>query len=140
VDQVAALDGLLSQLAIEKVSPPKNRLLTYKSVLLTLWARACLNMPPMDPETAAMAIRLPAFKTFYPTLWTIEADRRFIGDDRKTDFLQWIAESSGQSAAALSASLGPVFESLFDEIERELAAVETNNLDWRHVHLFLLSA
>ncbi len=140
LDQVVALDRLLSQLAIGKASPPKNRLLTYKSALLTLWARGCLNMPPMDPETSAMAIRLPAFKTFYPTLWTIEADRRFIGDDRKTDFLQWIAEASGQSVAALSASLGPVFESLFDEIERELAAVETDNIDWRHVHLFLISA
>jgi hypothetical protein len=125
---------------VEKASPPKSRLLTYKNLLLTLWARASLNMPPTDPETSRLAIGLSAFKAFYDTLWTIRGNRRFINDDRKTDFLHWAADASGQSAADLSASLGLVFETLFDEIERELAAVASNNLDRRHVHLFLLSA
>jgi hypothetical protein len=140
LDQVAALDQLFSQLAGENAPPPTNRLLTYKSVLLTLWARARLNLPPADPETSALAIGLSEFEAFYASLWTVEADRRFIDDDRKTDFLQWAADASGQSATDLSAALGLVFEALFDEIERELAAVAPNNLDWRHVQLFLLSA
>ena len=140
LDQVVALDQLFSLLAVEKAAPPKNRLLTYKSLLLTLWARACLNMPPSDPETSTLAIGLSAFKAFYDSLWTVKANRHFIDDDRKTDFLHWAADASGQSAADLSASLGLVFEALFEEIERELAAVAPNNLDRRHVHLFLLSA
>jgi hypothetical protein len=135
---VTAVDQLLKQMAVTIASDAGIRRLTYKNLMLTLWARASLKAPPVDAVTSTTAVSLSAFKAFYEGLWTDQAGQRTIGDEIKTEFLHWAAVASGQSPEALSDRLGTVFEALFDEIERELAAVEAGNLDPRHVDLFLL--
>jgi hypothetical protein len=139
LDQVMALDRLLGRLNLPKAAFAGVRFLTYKNLLLTLWARASMKAPPLNEDASTMAISLAAFKDFYTTLWDNHAGRRIISDEKKTDFLQWAATASGLSPGHLSDRLGTVLEALFGELEHELAPVETGNLDPRHVHLFLLT-
>lgn len=138
LDQVMALDRLFGQLSLDTSKVSTKRFVTYKNVLLTHWARTRLNLPPADAAGAAIA--LSQFVPFYDQLWTGRGDHRHIADSIKSDFLQWAAASSGNSTAELSDRLGLVFESLFDDVERQLGFVRAGNLDPRHVHLFLLKS
>lgn len=136
--QVMALDQLLKRMDVSMAPVAEIRFLTYKNLLLTLWARASLKALPVDEDTPTIAVSLSAFKEFYTALWANHGGHRIIGDGKKAEFLQWAAEASDQSPADLSDRLGTVFEALFDEIERELSPVKAGNLDPRYVHLFLL--
>jgi hypothetical protein len=138
LDRVIALDQLLRDMAVTIASVAGIRRLTYKNLLLTLWVRSSLKAPPIDTVTPTLAVSLSAFKAFYTGLWTDQAGQRIIGDGKKTEFLHWAAVASGRSPEELSGRLGTVFEALFDEIERELAPVDADDLDPRHVDLFLL--
>jgi hypothetical protein len=138
LDQVMAMDQLFKALDVSMAPVEGFRLVTYKNLLLTLWARASLNAPPIHSVTSNISISLSAFRDFYTALWTVKEDDRIIGNGKKTDFLKWAATASGQATTDLSDRLGTVFEALFDEIERDLAHVQANNLDPRYIHLFLL--
>ncbi|BBO77970.1 hypothetical protein DSCW_53870 [Desulfosarcina widdelii] len=138
LSQVTVLDSLFGKLNPELAPSSMHRSIDYKNMLLTQWARASLKMPPVTPGTSDPAIPVSRFRPFYETLWRSQEDRRRIADERKTEFLQWIAKQSGLSTTELADRLGWVFEALFDEIEQELARVRAGNLDPRHVHLFLL--
>jgi hypothetical protein len=138
LDQVMALDGLFKRMDVPMAADTGIRFFTYKNLLLTLWARASLKAPPIDPGAETFAVSLSAFRDFYTELWTDQKGLRIIGDEKKADFLQWAAQASDQPSADLSDRLGSVFEALFDEIQRELASVRTGNLDPRHVHIFML--
>ena len=138
--QIQALDRVFGQRKVAITSLSHHAGLNYKNLLLTQWARGCLEAPPVDPETSDPAISLVDFKRFYDSLWRSEKGGRIIGDDRKTDFLHWIANASECSPEELSDRLGWVFEALFNELQEELAEVTADNLDPRHIHLFLLKA
>ena len=138
LSQVTVLDSLFAKLNPELAPSSLQRSIDYKNLLLTQWARASLKMPPVAPGTPDPAIPVPRFRPFYETLWRSQEDRRRVADERKTEFLQWIAKQSGLSTTELADRLAWVFEALFDEIEQELAWVRAGNLDPRHVHLFLL--
>lgn len=138
LQQVMAIDGLFQQMGIVAASVKGTRPLTYLPVLLTLWARAWLKLPPPPAHAPSLAIPLSAFRDFYAALWSDHGGRRIIGDDVRTAFLEWTVHTSGQAAENLSDGLGDLFQDLFDEIERELAPVRTGNLDPHHIHLFLL--
>jgi hypothetical protein len=138
LNQVMVLDSLFGKWHPDLATASMKRSIDYKNLLLTQWARAALEMPPLEPGTGNPAIPLSRFRPFYETLWLSRGDRRSIADERKTEFLQWIAKQSGLSTTELADGLGWVFEALFDEIEQELAWVRAGNLDPRHVHLFLL--
>jgi hypothetical protein len=124
-----ALDGLFKRMDVPMAADTGIRFFTYKNLLLTLWARASLKAPPIDPGAETFAVSLSAFRDFYTELWTDQKGLRIIGDEKKADFLQWAAQASDQPSADLSDRLGTVFEALFDEIQRELAPVRTGNLD-----------
>ncbi|WP_319405879.1 DUF6178 family protein [uncultured Desulfosarcina sp.] len=136
--QIIAIDQLLKGMDLTIAPIVEIRFLTYKNLLLTLWVRALLKAPPVNADTSTLAVSLSAFKEIYASLWTDHEGQRIIGDGKKAEFLHWAAEASGQSSDDLSDRLGTVFEALFDEIQRELASVESGNLDPRHLYLFLL--
>ena len=138
LDQLIALDRVFKEMQTSVKAFADGRFLTYKNLLLTLWARAWLNLPPMNLATTTIAVPLSEFQQFYKTLWTIQADRRLVDDAKKNEFLQWIAEVSGQPPEDLSDRLGSVFEDLFSEIGRELGPVKSGNLEPRYVQLFIL--
>jgi len=136
--QVTLLDSLFGKINPELAPATFQQAVDYRNLLLTQWARASLKMPPVSAEKSDPSIPVSRFSPFYEALWRSDGERRTIADERKTEFLQWVANQSGLSAAELADRLGWAFEALFDEIEQELAWVRAGNLDPRHVHLFLL--
>ena len=138
LEQLMIADQVLGDMQVSIASLSDTRFLTYKNLLLTLWSRAWLNLPPIDSQTTTIAVPISDFKRFYTALWTDQAGQRIIDDSRKNDFLQWVAKASGQTLDVLSQHLGMVFEALFSEIERELGPVKAGNLEPRYVQLFLL--
>jgi hypothetical protein len=138
LDQVMALDRLFEQMTIPAAKISGISFLTYKNLLLTLWTRSLIVMPGVDAGVSAISIPYPTFKPFFAALWTTQGGRRFIGDEKKTSFLKWVAKASNQTSDELSEQLGPVFEALFNEIEAEFASVDPETLDPRYIHLFLI--
>ena len=138
--QVMALDRLLKMIDVPLSSIADIHFLTYKNLLLTLWAKASLNESVADAKATGLTTTLEAFKPFFSSLWIDQKGQRVIANVKKTEFLQWVADASGLSTTELSAHLGTVFEALFNEVEADLAPVETGNLDPRHVPYFLLEA
>lgn len=138
LDRIMAMDRVLA--AINPLFETKTGfgLLTYKNLILTLWARSALNLPHLGAEASSIAVPLSAFRGFFEALWTDKNGRPCIGDEKKTEFLTWLAKDSKKSPEVLSKKLGIVFENLFNEIESELAPVKAGNLDPRSIHLFLL--
>jgi hypothetical protein len=138
LQQILAVDRVLKAIdpIFESISP--NRLMTYKNLLLTLWAGSIVEPSQADARPTATELPLDAFKNFFEQLWTEEQGKRIIGNEKKAAFLSWVAERSGMATEVLSEELGIVFEALFSDIEAELAAVKIGNLDPRYVHLFLL--
>ena len=138
--RIEALDRLLGLMQIQVAQGSGGRLLTYKNLLLTQWARDSLKLPPIDSRQDDMAIALAEFKPFYEALWSKRQHGSVIGDARRADFLAWTAQASGTPAPDLSGRLGETFEALFDELEAELASVNEANLDPRYIHLILLKS
>ena len=128
LNQVKTLDQLFKRLKVKGRDLSGHSLITYKNLLLTLWARTCSTAAAVGAEASGVAISLHEFKRIFDTLWTSSPTGRIIGDERKTVFLQWAAETSGHTTLELSERLGRVFEDLFDEVEEELATVTAPNL------------
>ncbi len=139
-DQVVAVDQLLSLMDIKLASPAKYGFLTYKNLLLTLWARHYrrLKSAKLKPLT---------LKQFMPFLKKLMPDRLDSGSEStgkiplemKTAFLNWLSAETGLKDYEISNRLGQTFEDLFNEIESEYGLVASEEIDPRFVHLFLLS-
>jgi len=140
-DQVVAVDELLSLMGIKLESPAKYGFLTYKNLLLTLWARHYRRLISAELKPLTLKQFLPFIKKLMP-------GREDSGSEpagkipvvMKTAFLNWLSEETGLQDYEISKRLGQTFEDLFNEIESEFGLVATQEIDPRFVHLFLLSA
>lgn len=115
-----------------------RRFLTYKSLLLTLWAHDCLGLAAAE-NFAPLA--LGDFKRFCERLFApptpgADAAPRRIPTERRTDFLEWLAAGSALRPDEISARLGSRLEAIFSEIEQELGSVAPSDLDPRFIGLF----
>jgi hypothetical protein len=109
------------------------RFLSHKNLILTLWARHCLNLPK-KPDLLAVN----QFKDFHLLLFSDKSKAGKISPRMKESFLKWLAESTNTSDFEISKALGEVFEKLFAEIEIEYGQVSSQDLDPRYIHLFLV--
>jgi hypothetical protein len=140
LDALIRLDQLLSLL-----NPPlprgERRLLTYKNLLLTLWATSCLGLPAAKnfPPLALADFRRFCEGLFTPRAPAAAPASRRIPTERRTAFLEWLAAGSGLRPDEISARLGTRLEALFSEIEAELGTVAPSDLDPRFIELFLLA-
>ena len=132
LDRIIAVDGLLAAMDI-RVRPAAA--LSYKNLVLTLWARHYLGREaapaPLDPA---------GFSRFFKDLWQGDGPPRGIRRAMKAHFLRWLTDRSGRTADEIAAELGPVLDDLFGEIAAELGAVSPADLDPRYIHLFLIQA
>ncbi len=128
-----ALDDLISSFSLDTGQFPKQFFITYKNLLLTLWARHELGL-----STDLKPIDLAEFKIFFQTLWEKTGPDARIHPHRKTDFLNWLAAQSRISQVDISNRLRDVLESLFQEIAEEFGQVKIKDLDPRFVELFLI--
>ncbi|MCF8080404.1 MAG: DUF6178 family protein [Desulfobacterales bacterium] len=139
------MDRLLSRIGIDLDGRPPQ-VLTYKNLLLTLWARDTLDgSASRQRSTLTPALTPEAFSRLHRQLFPgpppkdVTRPRR-IADPVKTAFLAWLARRTGQDAEDLGKEMGGIFEALFSEIESELGAVAVERLDPRYIRLFLLAS
>lgn len=137
--QVQAVDRLLSVMNVELGPVSQYGFLTYKNLILSRWAGHCLGLR----EEKLVAIPVNAFRAFFAQLLPGEtsgestAPRR-VPEAMKSGFIDWLARDTGLRDFEITASLGPIFQDLFGEIEAEYGRVKAKDLDLRFVQLFLL--
>jgi len=138
LEQVQAFDHLLARLDPSLTSAKTCGFLTYKSLLLTLWARRCLALPDKLDR-----IPVATFQPFFRGLFQFSApstEQHLIDRTRRRDFLMWLADRTDHSADDLSASIGTSLEALFTELEDTYGRVSADDIDPRYIHHFLLSS
>jgi hypothetical protein len=138
LEKIMAMDQLLSLMNIDNLSFASERLLTYKNMLLTLWARDFLGMPEI-----LAPISIKKFASFYRKLFDrgqiLKNDScPKVPTEMKTVFINWLLQRAGLSRHEISKDLEQIIEELFMEIENEYAMVAQEDLDPRFVNLFLL--
>ena len=138
LEKIMEMDRLLSLMKIKSFSLTHQRLLTYKNMLLTLWARNFLGLP----ETLT-PISIEKFGPFYGNLFDREPVHQSdtcpkIPSEMKLAFINWLLQKTGLPRHEISRDLGQIFEELFSEIENEYAMVAQKDLDPRFVNLFLM--
>ena len=122
-----------------RLKPPSQYgFLTWKNLLLTLWARQRLGRA----EDVLRPLGLEPFRRFFiellPEPPPAPGGQRRIPDPMKADFVEWLTRETGLKDFEISEKLGPIFEELFAEIEAEYGRVAAEDLDPRFVQLFLL--
>ncbi len=132
LEDIMAFDNLLSHLNLS-IAPKPKRIITYKNILLTIFARRQLGL-----DEAIESIRLNQFKHFFENLWIEGQEPRKINPALKAKFLEWLSERSGIALLNLSEKYAQPLEKLFMEIENEYLAVATKDLAPRHIYLFLV--
>ena len=140
-DQVVAVDELFSVMDIKMDPPAQYGFLTYKNLLLTLWARHYNRLKGQKLKALTLKQFLPFFEKLLPK--PIDSDPRVaakISAEMKTAFLNWLATETGLKDYEITDRLGQIFENLFNEIESEYGRVAATDIDPRFVHLFLIAA
>lgn len=136
--RIIAMDRFLSRLTID-FRFPADAFLTYKNLLLTLWARESMNhAPEVEP------MDLSAFRAFFtghlfssrpPDSPDAPASIRL---SAKQSFMSWLVGRSDLSENEIIRRIGPALDDLFAEIESELGRVRPEHIDPRFISLFLL--
>ncbi len=133
LSEIISLDDFLGRLPID-MSTFTLGVLTYKSMLLTLWVR---NRTGLDNNgsPSLSPIPLSRFKPFFNALFE---GTPHIGDTKTEDLAFWAAEVSNRSAADLPAPFQKVLYSLVREVEDEYGSIPGDGIDPRFMPLFLL--
>ena len=138
-NRIKAVDELLSLMAVEIDPPASYGFLTYKNLILTLWAADYLHLPGRKLRPVNLKKFRKFFKDLLPGGTEPGADQpRTIPQEMKDHFLNWLAGNTGLKDFEISRRLGPTLENIFEEIEGELGRVAAEDLDPRYVQLFLL--
>lgn len=138
LNEIIAFDDLLSLMTI-KFETTGDRAITYKNLILTLWARNYLGL---SGELAPLS--LDELKTFFEDLLIIPQKSKK-NSPRKTSilmkesFLNWLAEKTGLNIYEITQRLGQTLENLFIAIESEYGAVAKKDLDPKYIYLFLVN-
>ena len=131
LEQIIAIDTVLGKLDAD-IKSFKQGVLTYKTLILTLWARDRLNLAPsLEPMNTAV------FKKFFTALFSkTESDKA--GQIQLNDLVLWTLEATGMSEQDLPKGFKEVLTDLIMELETEYAAVNPENIDPRFIPHFLL--
>ena len=138
MERIMALDHLLSRIpmTVGNVTAPVP--VSYKNLLLTLWARDSLGLPD-----ALEAIPLERFRDFFKQHIQAKAVKRrrmAVSEAARRSFDIWILNKSDVPRDTFTGVLSEVFNDLFNEIAKQLGSVSPKDLDPRFVDLFLLKA
>ncbi len=134
LDEIIDLDQFLNRLDAD-ISTFSYGVLTYKSMILTLWVRDRLGLNRSTPLSLA-PIEVAGFKDFFAQLFSPDGT---IGDTQAKDFGVWAAQASGMPQADLPTTLQGILYRLLRELESEYGHIRTHNLDPRFMPMFLLA-
>jgi hypothetical protein len=137
---IVGVDDLLSLMNIKIDSVSQYGFLTYKNLLLTLWARRYRRLKTSLLKPLTVKQFHPFFEKLLPgRVDSIGESARKIPVEMKTAFLNWLAAETGLKDYEITDRLGQTFMDLFNEIESEYGRVAPEELDPKFVNLFLLS-
>lgn len=137
--QIKAVDDMFSLMSPQLAHPSSYGFLTYKNLVLTLWARHCLGISTAILRPLTLKQFQPFFKDLLPAEPHLEQDRaRQIPLAMKDSFVHWLTAETGLKDYEITELAGQTFEDLFNEIESEYGRVDPAQLDPRYVQLFLL--
>ena len=136
LEEIITFDLILSLMEINLPDIAIKRRLSYKNLLLTLWADHHTGIRPN--AKVPVPIPLNAFKDFFKELWDPDTPGKII-ETIKTIFLDWLSNRSELTVLNLSQKIGNTLTSLFEELEMEMGPVSFQNLDPRFIHLFLVN-
>ncbi|MBW2705802.1 MAG: hypothetical protein JRD84_05810 [Deltaproteobacteria bacterium] len=139
LNQIKAVDKLLSLMTLQLAHPASYGFLTYKNLVLTLWARHYLKAPTQPLQAVAFKDFQPFFEDLLPGRPDPAAAKpRSVPQAMKNHFLEWLAADTGLKDFEITEGLGRTFEDLFTDIESELGRVAPQDLDPRYIQMFLL--
>ena len=139
--QIKAVDDLFSLMSIQLKHPSVYGFLTYKNLMLTLWARHCLGISTEMLKPLTLEQFRPFFKDLLPEDPHLKPDQvRKIPLAMKDSFVNWLTGETGLKDYEITEKTGQTFEDLFNEIESEYGRVDPAHLDFRYVQLFLLES
>jgi hypothetical protein len=137
--QIKAVDKLLSLMTLQLAHPASYGFLTYKNLVLTLWARHYLKAPTQPLQAVAFKDFQPFFEDLLPGRPDPAAAKpRSVPQAMKDNFLEWLVDETSLKDFEITGELGKTFEDLFAEIETELGSVSVKELDPRYIQMFLL--
>ena len=131
LNQIIAMDTAIGKLSFN-IKSFKEGVLTYKTLILTLWAKDRLNLEPtLEP------IDTKIFKDFFIALFS-KSDSGETGQIQLNDLILWISETTGIDETELEEGLLEVLADLIKELETEYSAVDPKDIDPRFIPHFLL--
>ena len=133
LSNIIACDDLLTRISIPSPSVAPKGTLSFKSLVLTLWARHRLGL-----LVEFSPIALDEFRRLFKDLWSERGQYPSVSLTMKASFLDWLSDTTGLAHRKITRELGEVFDSLFEEIESEYGHVSEKDLDPRHLRLFFL--
>ncbi|WP_035237426.1 DUF6178 family protein [Desulfobacter vibrioformis] len=134
LDEIICLDDFLNRLDVD-IATFSFGVLTYKSMILTLWVRDRMGLNASKPLSLA-PIEISEFKDFFAQLFSREGT---IDETQAKDFGLWAAQASGMHETDLPTALQGILYTLLRELESEYGHVMTRNLDPRFMPMFLLA-
>ena len=134
LDEIICLDDFLNRLDVD-IATFSFGVLTYKSMILTLWVRDRMGLNHSKPLSLA-PIDISEFKDFFAQLFGPDGT---IGDTQAKDLGLWAAQASGMHEADLPTALQGILYRLLRELESEYGHVRTQDLDPRFMPMFLLA-
>ncbi len=139
LDQIKAVDDLFSLMSIRLGHPSSYGFLTYKNLILTLWARHYLNISTEILKPLTLKQFGPFFQELLPEEPRRKPDQaRAIPLAMKDAFVHWLTDDTGLKDYEITEKAGQTFDDLFNEIESEYGHVDPAHLDPRYIQLFLL--
>ena len=129
--QIIALDRVLGKLSVD-VSSFKEGILTYKTLILTLWAK---NRLKLSPDLRPIDTR--SFKKFFAALFS-NFDPEKPGRIQLSDLLIWMTEATGMDEADMGKEFHEILSDLIKELESEYGGVNPETIDPRFIPHFLL--
>jgi len=131
LEQIIALDKVLGLLDID-INSFEQGVLTYKTLILTLWAKNRLKLAPtLEP------IDTKVFKKFFIALFST-SDYSKTDQIPLQDLVLWTSEVTGINETDFENPFAEVLSNLMEELEAEYSMVAPENIDPRFIPHFLL--
>ncbi len=132
LEQIIAADTIIGKLNID-IKSFKLGILTYKTLILTLWAKQRLKLPlNLEP------IDTTIFKDFFKALFQ-KTESETDNQIQLNDLIFWVSETTGIKQTELTKECIEILTNLINELEEEYAAVDCENIDPRFIPHFLLT-
>jgi hypothetical protein len=134
---IVAIDDILGRMNLHVPALSTDIMLTYKNLLMTLWARHVLGL-----SAGLKPLDMDQLKSFFDRLWSggYDASQKpfTIASDVRKSCLRWLAAAGGQPPDAIYQTVGPSLDNLLDELESEYGEISPQDLRAQYIRLFLV--